>query len=456
MKTSIKSIIFASFLASLSPVWGQSYSAIVENTGNYSPPTIVRTCEDYAVSYVRENGQGYLYVTEVDDMATEGNPYLIYTDGKKYLLPGSNFEINDIQILQNVAFFCGRYLSNAVYGWVNIPFVSGANFHYYILPAITNLKQLVVYKDTASEKLVAIGENAPGPPFTFRKDVIVEVDNPTNTGFGLFYTLYTLPYTDNNNRECLYDIVLTQDSIVFIGYDTETRVSLYTRWADKSNISGTIQNRYDYTLPYDEICGDLLATVIDSTKWIAVVYVHAESGPRLTTRTRLIEIQGAHNMSYSQEYSIDEKMYPYEISYNSNHEILTVLQNCTGLPSDNKFRLLDPFPATSYIFNVLYDPNVEFTSLDQFDNSHYIATGINQSGTGKTWYMQDLNSPFTATSSCPYVSTESSSLLSSPSATYNPQIPSSLTNIHIYNFDPLVFYPVSPSLICNEPYYKKD
>lgn len=457
MKTIAKYILFACILASVSPVLGQSYSAIAEEAGYYdSVRTIVRTFENYAVSYVRESGRGYLYVTQVDNMATEGSPYAIHPDGKKYPLPGADFEINDIQILQNVAFFCGHNSSTALYGWITIPYTPGAEFHYYFLPGITDIKQLVVYKDTASEKLVAIGENAPGSPCIFRKDVIVEINNPTTTSYSSNYTLYTMPYTDFDKKEGLYDIVLTEDSIAFIGYDTENGISLCTRWADKSNISGTIQNRYDYSLPDDEIYGNLLATVIDSSKWVAITYVHNEIVEGFSTRIRLIEIPETHNMVHSQEYFIEDKNDPYEISYNPFHEVLTVLQNCMAPMREAKFRHLDPFPIVQYPFIYLTYPNVEFTSMCQFDNNHYFSTGTNQLKTSKFWYMQDLNSPFLETSRCPYLFQDRSFLLSSPYVAYHPQSLTSTINMFYYFHSTMVLDPVVPSLICNEPYYKKD
>lgn len=447
----LKNFLFVGLLAVSFPVWGQSSSAIAEYTVScFSPKTIVRTWGNYAVSYVRESGSGYLYLTDITEMPVSVSPTVYGYLGTKLPLFSSDAEVDDIQILNDKVFFCGSYQGSvAIYGWVSLPFISSSQIHFYFVTNATKFKQMVVYKGMTSTKLVAIGEDYPAPPITYTKDVIVEIDDAeSNSPSG---SLYELPYNNDQRRECLYDIVLTDDYVVFFGHDTDADVSLCTRWASRNNISGTIQNRYDYTLPQDEVHSKLLATVVDSAEWIAISYVHVENGTDYTTRTRVIDVNMPHAIQYSQEYVIANKTYPYELSYNSTKMILTVLQNCVAPQGESKFRLLDPFATVDYLFNTLYYPDLEFTSLCQFDKNRYVATGTNNLLTSKFWYAQDLTSTLSSTMSCPYLFKEKASILTSPSVRFNPQNTGQNTLLIYYGGNPFPATQTVAPLICNIP-----
>ena len=461
MKTIFKSLLFVSLLAWIPPVLGQSYSTIAENAGNYYPTkTIVRTWErgNSALSYVRENGCGCLYLINVDDMATESVLSLMTLTGRKFDLPNSDMEVNDIQILEDRAYVCGHEQNKAFYGYVDFPLPPVPYFYYcYVNPTDTiSLKKMVVYKDTGRGKLVAIGEHfSSATPVNKWEDEIFEIDDPASSSPSC--TTYSLPYASNDKREGLYDLVLTDDYVVFIGYESTVPVPLCTRWADRSNIMGTINDRYLYNLPMDEINGKLLATVVDSAKWISIVYIHDKDGYHFTTRTRMIDIQGAtHDLIYSQEYVVGNKTEPYGITYNPSQNTLTVLQNSTASLGNTEFRLLDPFPTISYNFNYLYFkyPVVEFTSLYKYDNSHYIATGLSPDGSSKCWYMQDVTAPFSPLMTCPFLSSDKASVLSSEVGIYDPQTPTSLSSVLNDNPVPCLISSATPTAICNIPYVK--
>lgn len=451
MKTIAKFVLFVFLTACPIMGWGQSSSAIAEYpvTCN-SPKTIVRAWGNNVVSYLREGNMGYLYLTDITEVPIIIPPTVYGYLGGKIPLVFQNVEINDMQILNNKVFFCGNNQGSAIYGWVNLPFTSSSYLNYYTFPDSTNLNQMVVYKGLTGTKLVAIGENNHA---LYTKDVIIEIDNAD--GVSPSINLYELPYINDQRREILYDIVLTDDYVVFLGHDTHRGISLCTRWASRSNISGTIQNRYDYNLPQDEVHSELLATVVDPAKWIAVVYVHFEGPSNFTTRTRMIDVKVSHAIQYSQEYAIADKFWPYEISYNPTKQILTVLQNCTTPQDESRFRLLYPYATANYTFNTLYYPNLEFTSLCQLDKNRYVATGTNHSMTSKFWYVQDFTVSPSTTMSCPYLFNEKAAMLASPSVIYNPQqiIPSLIGVGYIDR--PSSVSAIQVPLICNIPSDKK-
>lgn len=90
----LKNFLFVGLLAVSFPVWGQSSSAIAEYTVScFSPKTIVRTWGNYAVSYVRESGSGYLYLTDITEMPVSVSPTVYGYLGTKLPLFSSDAEV---------------------------------------------------------------------------------------------------------------------------------------------------------------------------------------------------------------------------------------------------------------------------------------------------------------------------------------------------------------------------
>lgn len=397
---------------------------------NVNSHTIVRTVpsmgEQYVISFLNESGKNYFCLTKIFGTP----PYNIYI----IPCPSDLVTVYDIKTFGNIVYFCGQNI-NAIgfFGYFNLNdfFSTTSSLQVYSITNFCSLNKMIIYNNSnGSEKLVATGFLPHNNSCI--SNGILEATNPSSSSILINY--YDLTDASNGNiNEYVYDVVLTHHFVLFVGKQlSPSNRPLCIRRAHRDNIPGTIENLYEYSFPAGEINHAVYATYMIPDKKLAVAYVHPGTTPQFTTRTHIINAETDMSVTSSQEYVIDNKYEPYEMTYISSDKKIVILHNClNSISSHSKFFILDPTMTISNNMPMLYSPSIEFSSLDLTRNSYFISVG------GPFWFLQRFPASFDyGSTQCPMSMQNPVHVL--PPATVeisrsplNPHIPSNISNGYI-------------------------
>ena len=218
---------------------------------NAQDSSIVRVYNDqYAVGYIRDSSQGYLYAAEVSGFDTPGASCM--TNGIMAVLPIS-FIVKDMCCIGQIVYLCGRIGTNGFCGWFDIAELLGApllNVHYTPLSgSIRSLRKLVVpfFNDPYNSIIDAIGETNGG------EDCIVEILNNTTVNMAI------LPPWLGTNAGQLDDLIVYNERILAVGSSKYVNVSneaFYVRHFPWGQLADTpdIHQQYVYTTTSGQAC----------------------------------------------------------------------------------------------------------------------------------------------------------------------------------------------------------
>ena len=331
--------------------------------------TIVRPLNGHeVVSYLFENGKGYFCITDVTPMLVSSSPTTL--SAQKIPIP-FDCSVYDVRTLQDKIYFCGHKIHNGSYcGFYGYVSLVNYQFYYVHVTETSALTKLTVYLDSGQNiRLAAIGRNVANP--SWHPDVIVYADNPTS-GTHQYHLIQT-------QGEYVHDVLLTPHYVVFVGKQgTPATEPLWIRRANRDSfMDGTLNTKYSYLYPAQEINHATYATYIIGTPAIAVAYIHyyGSSGNNYSTRVHTINADSDMQMVASQEYLIEEKYEPTEMTFVRPAEGLVLLHNCRyDATTTSKFFVLDPFAHANYLSYFLAHPENDFTSIHRF-GTHFISTG---------------------------------------------------------------------------------
>ena len=271
-----------------------------------------------------------------------------------------NTTITDIYVANDYAFFCGYVhgtsLGNrAVVGYIYLPdMVTGsARMWCGYVDNIERLKRLVAYKTEDGYRVYAIGENIihPAGGATFTVEAIVEIDiTPYSTN--IQYQIAWLHATSFYRKEYLYDVLLTNDYVVFVGHNylPPCYDMLHFRMIRKvlSFPSPDIDNVYFFPAP-SEANSRVASTALNENTF-AVSYVYVDpSTTNHFTRLRLINLNTMANVN-AQQMARPDKMDPVMIDYLPEKDLVEMLQ-----PYNNPYDFLswEPYRTVPYISHIL-------------------------------------------------------------------------------------------------------
>ena len=353
--------------------------------------TIVREWNSaYAISYYEGNGKNWLTLI---DYAGNITPYNL--DNRYY--------VNDIRILNDVAYLAGFYVAGAYEHDKDMPITgaetcvimridltlltSGAsslNADYYKYnQGIYN--KLAVFDNSGRVHIVAIGEDA-------AYSIVFEGDYFTsNTIVG---KSINLPISER-----LKEVIISDSYVALVGYSSGVSGVPYgytIRRGDKHNLLND-------SFTHDVFCyseGDtyyayVTATVLKEDN-IAVasapLFLTASGGQDGETRLSTIDL---NTMQITNEQRIwwEDKELPIEMVYYPNSDTLVLLQlscypvyyNHSGPTIFNNYSFITFLPSmtSNYSMEEVYVPDTVFTSIDKLYGRYFFAGG------GRSWFFKD-------------------------------------------------------------------
>lgn len=406
-------------------LWSESqtkYTAAVWKDSGFdftSDHTPIRNWkQNYSISFVRDNSDGYLVLIDHSDFYTTPLPVVVppYTPAPPscsvYHAPMpvitnyDGIDVRDIYIVDDKAFFCGCLMdttgatpaSKPMWGYINLlDFFSGTiNIYLNILfdlpPAGTApyaLDRLVAYQDGGLYNVIAFSRAS------YPCSKIIEIQDVLGTAPNCW--TYDLPISNPHVLMCdmyIDDIFLDDTYVIVSGHDLST-VPLNRVWYGiykRTNIIGTIGNTFAF--PTTEIpTGSVICSDIKGTDEFALAYSYYEEGlGTWYTRIRVINKINGDNI-VSQQFVKDYKYNPLRMTYLSDISSIELVQE---KELSSSFVRIDPYTSMGYTTSELELRNYFFYNIDAIGGYHFITTYQNY------FYLQDRTMNLPASSSaCP-------------------------------------------------------
>lgn len=367
-------------------------SAVLKTHTSYQ--TLVRNWDDQkVVTCYNTNGSPFFACSDVSGFMGVYNSggFSVNTFFSDSLPP--TYSIRDMIIKDDIVFFCGSVqvstqplTYHGIVGFFDLNDFEHGNFHPIIheIPNASYFTKLVVYKNQRYHKVVTIGYDTTASC----NSILLEINNialnaPT-------CNLHPMP----NNIQ-LNDILFTGNSVILTGTVNPNYLYPFVWVLDNpANLSQSSSYYYFYYwnsgTGASEANANTHATYLGNGL-IAVSYVYVEPSPQsFYTRLRVIDINANTPQNIkSQEFEIDDKLEPLEMTYSNLTHILTLLQPIDYTYNQNpQFIFLSPFTtSSSYNANLSFFQNgSSFISLDTYNSTNVVAAG------DRNLYLQQVTS----------------------------------------------------------------
>ncbi len=343
---------------------------------------------DMSVAYVRQNANqvAFCLIKHSDFSTSFTPPAPTPTVTVDAAVINQDFTVSDIYIVDDYAFFCGHYNSNAMYGYFDINDLLNntlANINIYFLhdystteTAPVSLDKMVAYNDGPFYKVVAYGNSVPDIHDGCYK--VVEIANalsPTSP-IDVADMPISAPVYYLGNKLYIDDIILTKSNVVLLGHDRKTTsLTLGYPWfavGNKASVVDDICNTVvfnNYFLPDSTEANDAVKGVALNEDTFAISYVHFVYPDKYYTNFRVIDYRNLGN-PFSQQFKKPQKDNPIEMIYLNDLRTVELLQCITD--SSNYIQLA-PFAASNYITSMFSPDNREYKSLSPIDGKRYIS-----------------------------------------------------------------------------------
>lgn len=345
--------------------------------------TIVRNWDDVKVVTYHE---GFFSCFDHSDFYT--SPSMSISLGKYSPSLPNNYYIYDMEIVDNILFFCGIKgsvsVQNGIVGWFDLNAFIGGSFSPTILDigSVYILTKMVAYDTPSGFKVVAVGYNSniPQPPSypLSHNSTIVEIDDVT----GMPTCNYSIIDRSTGSQEEIHDVIYTGKTVVFVGKVKQYIDNLYhIRIMDNpaslsTSVSGNTIHYYGLS---GEVNGRTYPTLMEDDGTIAITYTHEDVLTHTyETRLRVIStITPSPLNSKSQSFVLNEKYEPIDLVYSQKDETLVLLQNIKYFTDNNpQFIFLKPYYSSSYNANLTYFTLGEkYNSLDMYNKSNIVSVG---------------------------------------------------------------------------------
>ena len=328
--------------------------------------------------------------------------YVNYTTGDSYRSAApDSVQILDMYIFNDTVYYCGYSVldpgGRGVVGYFDpsdFYSLSGqVNFKTLPVPPLTHVRKLVVQKtETGEIEAIAIGEHK-------WYDTVFDVNGhvtqliPRINRHLLFCRDMSISNVEYDtvlvlSDEHYYDVLLTNDYVVFVGmctYLTTNMICLRATRRDMTDPSvWQLFDIYAYPTGVDEVYSAMHSTSMNNDR-IATAYMHINTSTGdISNRIRVFDIS-TKLMTSSQEYFVGDKSELMDIVYIPKDNSLVCLHDFVtplNIYSSN-FVYLNPAATADYLTNIEYIKSVFFKSLTGKGIYHYLVSH------GPTWFMKD-------------------------------------------------------------------
>ncbi len=255
----------------------------------------------------------------------------------------------------------------------------------YILdvPEVSRINRMVAYENpaTGDHQIVAIAElryrdSTINPNYLFSEHKIVscngsDITNSIANGNPFPYEVFA------GDIGILYDIVQTDQFVATIGsYPALGVDNIAIRRCSKINVNANELSTLIYYPSQVELesLSRFHACEMEGDN-IAVAYM-APKEDAYCTRIRYINID-TWEMFNSQEYALETKAEPIELTYLPASRSVVLLQECGSSNCHISFNGLFPDIYTTYIYNRLFHSSLGWESISRLTDGCYVASGGN-------------------------------------------------------------------------------
>lgn len=382
-------LLLAVCMAAVPTLHGQTFFDFVYGSiGNNTSHSIIRSYNATEAVVYYEDGTDHF-------LALVGLTGMVYGARLNPL-----FTVNDIRVVGDEAYFCGRHGGRGFVGRADINSLRSLspNVQYYDLDAdkVSGLTRMVAYQFGGMTKVVAVGSYCythndptgtifpPCPPnHICRASIVVECD----------FSGSTPPYSrmlvvnSQTRIELAFDIVETDHYVAVVTHYTDWGQTAIHR-CDKANVLATFPLGHGYPSPYfRDMTGYMACKTGGDTIAVAGMALIADDAPYATV-LRTFDLQSMAMTSF-QGYGISDKSVPSELVYMPRYATL-VMQQLQPFPStaySSPFVYWEPYEASAYYAKVMLEAShrKHYGSLDRLTEKHYVSTG------GDYWIMKDVS-----------------------------------------------------------------
>lgn len=323
----------------------------------------------------------YVTCSGINWFSYENNSSLSYN----YVKLPMNIRVRDFRIYDGNVYFCGVNTNNGkgVLGTFDATLLQSGVLNvpidYFDVQDITILTRLEVYKDliTGNPRVAAVGYDGNGPCGVWACGRVVDCADFWPGSATANITIGNSYFGGLNEIEHWYDVVVTDDWVVLVGYGNVNGQGglMLRRFLKASPMDpAELDNMYFYKVS-DPVAWEEVRGVFLRENDIAVVY----RGPRdndVTDYTdfRVFDINTMYNIN-SQEYIIPYKSYIWEMAYMGEADRVVVLNNFPSPVYISNFVYIIPYQATPYTSVYVNDKEWYFQSVTNLDHNYFVGSG---------------------------------------------------------------------------------
>jgi len=295
----------------------------------------------------------------------------------------SNSVIDDFCVFDGMVYFCGAANSQKVFGYFKESEFNSSSFNATVfkLANVDFVNRIKVYRDDATQNVnVAIVggryDTSCVGYIISPSTLIVGKTNGVNFNyfqyeFSIFNPCYYNYYIQ------FQDIVITNDYIVAVGYETETSRDIILSRIKKSNLASL-----EYLTITDPSHVALNSTIVMEnlkTNDVAFssLFSDASTGNSFM-RVYVFDMDNLTNMNI-QDIKLTDKVFPDDMLFLPYDGTLMLLLTAGGFPStqdvSSMVYYLDPYATQPYTVDFMYDANNRWYSFDRLTSSYFVVGG---------------------------------------------------------------------------------
>ena len=289
-------------------------------------------------------------------------------------------------------FFCGKHKVGdhhvGVYGHVAFNTTTlSADYWHSRVPRVASLDKMVLCRENSAREIFATAKDTSGESKIF---------------FAMCQSSTSAYWVMNvRAEERLYDVALTDDYAVFLGYESDLGGLSLRKFRRDSPMNTEKDRVYCFVPPAVDVLStpivtDLRATLAkDEENDLAVAFMTSMDNNIYGTKVWVFDVMTMTNMR-TQTYKMNEKMDVLDMAYAGTEKTLAIVQDGDPLGNTSGYRsvvCLKPYLANPYVADILSWPGALWQSIDAFPEdaltTRHILLGRSDMGRAE-WTLKDL------------------------------------------------------------------
>lgn len=350
------------------------------------------------VAIVRSWDDGSAAITYYEVGSERYMQYVNYVSGNSLRVEVPyNLRILDMYILGDHVYYCGYSLidvgGNGVVGYFKpSDFYTSTYVDFYTLPVrpLTRVEKIVAQENVSigGVEVIGIGEHQ-------WYDTIHDLSGThlvphLNRHLLFCHDIMQNPATYDTMLvypdEHYYNVLLTDNYVVFVGAISGPPISICMRLRERTNpvLMGTLSDIHIFSTGTDEVFSAMHSTSMEGDS-IATAYMHIDPTTHdISNRIRVFDVD-AKIMVNSQDYYVPDKSEVTDIVYIAADKSLVCMQDFVTPSNANNtnFVYIKPSASVDYVTNMEYLKGIFFKSMTNSNDKHYLASD------GLSWFMKD-------------------------------------------------------------------